>query len=143
MSALKSHQEPSSAATIQNACQQKPAISTPTSRLVRIWFIRLAISRSFSIGIGILRSFSANPATRQRKLPFNSLGIFIFLSYLYTCVYSFYSLIKFKFEKKKKRREWYVFVYHFTCRKHCSDSQKQKYEAVRQLDTENHNKISL
>lgn len=85
-------------------CQQKPAISTPTSRLVRIWFIRLAISRSFSIGIGILRSFSANPATRQRKLPFNSLGIFIFLSYLYTCVYSFYSLIKFKFEKKKKKK---------------------------------------
>lgn len=69
---------------------------------MRIWFIRLAISRSFSIGIGILRSFSANPATRQRKLPFNSFGIFIFLSYLYTCVYSFYSLIKFKFEKKKK-----------------------------------------
>lgn len=35
------------------------------------------------------------------------------------------------------------FVYHFTYWKHCSDSQKQKKEAVRQLDTENHNKISL
>lgn len=69
---------------------------------MRIWFIRLAISRSFSIGIGIFRSFSASPATRQRKLPFNSLGIFIFLSYLYTCVYSFYSLINLKKKKKEE-----------------------------------------
>lgn len=60
--------------------------------------------------------------------------------FVYMCVFILY--FDLNLNKKKKESDMF-FVYHFTYWKHCSDSQKQKKEAVRQLDTENHNKISL